>query len=182
MSLLNIKKLAAALAVACSLAFASTSSAALLDLSSSLYLGSIDPGAPASPTEEEGYINTLIAQTAPSTTDIAGHTYVRSANEPAGLIAADHTYKLNGDSVTEFDLTGTTSYILAKYGNTSHVWFTLGLSETVEILASIGKGGGLSHVSFFGGTPTNVPDSGATVALIALGLAGLGLVARRRKA
>lgn len=186
MNLLNLKKLATALTVACSLAFASSASAALLELTSSNYLGSIDPGSPASGSAEEAYIDKLISMAVSTsfvdTVPNPDKTYTRSSNVLAGLIAADFEAKSNTGAVTEFTLTGTTSYVLAKFGNTSHAWFVLGYVGDIEVLSTTGKGGGLSHVSFFGGSPTNVPDSGATIAFIALGLTGLALVARRRKA
>ncbi len=185
MNLLNLKKLAATLTVACSLAFASSASAALLDLSSSNYLGSINPGSPAGGEDEEGYINTLVGLDLNEVLVIVrpgpDQSITRSGNAIAGLVEAVYSDRSNTGDVTDFNLTGTTSYILAKYGNVSYAWFVLGYVGEIEVLGTIGNG--LSHVSFFGGTPTTrVPDSASTLLLIGLGLASVGFVARRRKA
>lgn len=189
MNILSLKKLAAAITVASSLFFTSNASAVLLEIgpTEDYYLGSVIPSAAGDATEED-YIDILAGlglggvyiEDVPGPND---RVHTRSMNAFVGLVDADFSSKSDTGSVTEFDLTGSTSYVLAKYGNSTYVWFVLGYVGEIDVLANDGtKGGGLSHVSFFGGSPTNVPDAGSTIALIALGLTGLGFAARRRKA
>jgi hypothetical protein len=75
---------------------------------------------------------------------------------------------------------GLYDYALGKYGNSTFLFYLGGLTNAVyELPSSItGGAGGLSHVSWF--TPaTTVPDGGATVALLGLGLAALALIRRK---
>lgn len=194
MNFLKLKSLAAALAVVCSLAFASTTSAVTLAVGDAYYLGSVNPSSPANPDNEEDYIDFIasiapdvIAPFNPVVVNSGGKTYTRSTNVFGALPAADFDWKFNNDDkVTPpifqnvFTLSGTTDYILGKYGQTSHVWYVAGLVGSVTVPASITNE--LSHTSFFGSSVTRVPDSASTLLLIGLGLASVSLMARRRKA
>jgi hypothetical protein len=76
-------------------------------------------------------------------------------------------------------------YALIKDGNLGWYLYSLKWNGTDEIDFSGyfgGNQGKISHVSLFGKNTSNrVPDGGATVALIGASMAGLGLIARRRK-
>ena len=194
MNLLNLKKLAAALTAVCSLAFASTASAALiLTNTSASYLGYVDKGTPADPDSEEDYVDQLVGMainTGPVTVD--SNKFTRSGNAFVGMPAASFISKHNNPDKEDpdfelnfkdtFVLDGSVDYALAKYGFGDWVWFLDGYIGTIEIDHSFGKGSGLSHISFFGTPTTRVPDSASTLLLIGLGLASVGFVARRRKA
>ena len=145
-------------------------------------LGSIVSGEPAKPTAEQGYINTLIAQSSPSgPTTIAGHAYTRK-NTSCGTCPAAVFDSKSGDNPSgSVDLgAGGFTYLLGKYDGPNggdEVWNVQGLTGIVSIpLNGFGKNNsqyGLSHWSLFGGGTPVVPDGGATAALLGLGLAGL---------
>ncbi len=186
MNLLNIKKLAATIAVACSLAFASTASALSLTVGDPFYyLGSITDGIPASQANETAWVNALTTQALGTTASFGDESLFRSTNN-FGVLPSTLTLAFAKDEAASltnpFNLSSGSLYVLGKYGaaagqQISYVWYVGGLAAGTEIgLPS----GALSHISVWSGTPTNVPDSGATVALIALGLVGLGLVGRRK--
>ena len=146
-------------------------------------LGSITPPEPASPTDEEGYVNTLIAQALGSTTTIAGHTYTRTFAScgtcPAAVFnSRDET---GGNTV---DLgTGGFTYLLGKYDGPnggSEVWNVQGLTGivTIPLTGLAGQNFGLSHWSLFGPGGNGVPDGGATVMLLGAALGSLGMARR----
>ena len=84
--------------------------------------------------------------------------------------------------------------IMVKAANAYLVWDTSSVNWAAysgffvtqdQIIQGKGKGAsfnGISHVSINGDAITRVPDAGATVLLIGLGLAGLAIVTRRRSA
>jgi hypothetical protein len=76
-------------------------------------------------------------------------------------------------------------YALIKDGNLGWYLYSLNWNGTDEIDFSGyfgGNQGKISHVSLFGKNTSNrVPEGGATVALLGASIAGLGLIARRRK-
>lgn len=180
------------LAIACGLVIALTAATAQADPLTTTqveYLGSVDPGAPADPADEDDFINALLNQ-ATGTTELVNlgnpqdpYTVTRSSNACVGCPAADYTLgpasQVNTNVSTDLDVSNWT-YLLAKYGNTAYVWHVADLT-TVTVTSSLaGEQNGLSHYALFnpGGTVTT-PDGGATLGLLGLGLMGLSYLRRR---
>jgi hypothetical protein len=155
------------------------------------YLGSTDPGSPASESDEAAYINYLTGMTLGDTDlDVAAadvpvdgpktYDFRRSNNSFATLptVTVDDADKSGDDPAPgPIDITGI-SYILAKYGGVAHVWYVGNLTGSQTLPADLGKGAGLSHYTTFG-ERVGVPDGGATAVLLGVGM--LGLAALRRK-
>ena len=152
------------------------------------YLGSIGTPEPASPSDEENYINTLIAQAPGSSTTIGGHLYTRSMVScgtcPAAVFNSRNTgpFVNNGDGTTNVNLgTGGFTYLLAKYDGPnggSAVWNVQGLTGIVTIPLNGFPKYGLSHWSLFGPGGGNVPDGGTTVMLLGAALGAIGMARR----
>jgi hypothetical protein len=189
---LLLKKSALLVSVA-SMALGSQAFALSIDLSDLRYLGFIDPSTPASATQEAISINDLrgvlpAGEPVPVLADIDGTGAVTGADvgrtgvATTGTPAATATGATQGiaPSGTSINITGY-SYLLAKYGTTAHVWYVAGLTGTQSIPlnepSSLG-GQGQSHYSVYN-PGTSVPDGGATVALLGLGLAALAMVRRK---
>ena len=162
-----------------------TANATTLNFNDSRDLGVIVSGEPASPPNEENYINTLIAQSSPSgPTTIDGHTYTRTSAScgtcPAAVFA---TKDESGGNVVDLGSGGFT-YLLAKYDGPNggdEVWYVAGMTGeiTIPLKGPAGAKYGLSHWSLFTGGTVTTPDGGTTAALLGLGLTGLaGLRAR----
>jgi hypothetical protein len=170
-----------AVAVACaSLGFASQVSA--LTIGDSHELGFVNFGIPSGDADRTLYVNHLIDQ-ALGTTDVAdGQTYTRSNNSFGSL--SDAVFALNGTS-TSINVTGY-DYLFAKYDGPnygSEVWFVGDLSGVITIPATGGKYGLSGWTLFTSDGGNNVPDGGATVALLGAALMGLAaLRARLQKA
>ena len=146
------------------------------------YLGQIDDGAPADATSEASYINSLL--------DLAAG----AAAAPCTLAASEDCDRINSTlstvgkadavaagAVKEDPTDGTVSvtgfqWLLAKYGGESLVWYVGDLSGNQSVPTA-----GLSHLSLYNPGTTQVPDGGATLGLLGLGLLGLGYVRRRRQ-
>jgi hypothetical protein len=167
------------------------SSAQALIIGDAYYLGSVDPGTPADAPTEAAFINALLGYeqgagpldcTPPlgdppgSATDYTCSRVGSSIEEdPLPVATATGAAKIE-PGVTSFDVTGW-AYVLAKYGNTSYIWYVGGLSGTQTLLASLGTAAGLSHVSFY--NFTQVPEPGM-LSLLGAGLVGVALMRRRR--
>jgi hypothetical protein len=185
---MKMKKLAfmAAIALAFGVLAGLPSAAQALTFGDQYDLGSITPPEPASPSDEENYVNTLIAQPLNSVNTIAGHTYTRTNAScgtcPAAVFAFKNENPIdNGDGTTTVDLgTGGFTYLLGKYDGPnggSEVWNVQGLTGEVTIpITGFGQYG-LSHWTLFGGG-NGVPDGGTTVMLLGAALGALGMARR----
>ena len=158
------------------------------------FLGAVDPGS-GSPDDQAGLINNLLTIAADAGADdgfsvtIDGRLYNRSDNACVGCPAASTTGELADDTdpSTTIDATNWV-YLKAKYGNTMVVWYVENINDTVQIPANFGPGGsapgaggGLSHWVLYNPTPPTVPDGGATLGLLGLGMLGLGYLRRRKQ-
>lgn len=176
-------------AMACVLALglsASTASALAIGDADPNYLGSATPSS-GNAEDEVFYIDYLLGM-ALSDTDVIDPppsppntlvTFVRSDNPCVGCVepAEEPNFKDETGDVDTIDVTGW-SYLVAKYGNTSHVWYVGDLSGEVDVPLNDGsQGGGQSHVSLYG--QASVPDGGATAGLLGLAMLGLGYLRRR---
>jgi hypothetical protein len=182
---MKMRKLAylAAIALAFGVLAGLPSTAQALSFGDPYDLGSITPPEPASPTDEEGYVNTLIAQALGTTTTIAGHTYTRTTASCGTCPAAVFNMKdESGLNIVNLG-TGGFTYLIGKYDGPnggSEVWNVQGLTGIVTIpLFGFGNNNnqyGLSHWTLFGGG--GVPDGGTTVMLLGAALGALGMARR----
>ena len=147
-------------------------------------LGYIEYGIPSGDAERAAYVNYLIDMSLNSTATALGQNFTRSGNDFGPY--ADAVWALNGSS-TSISL-GTTNYLylMAKYDGPNYgsiVWYVGDLDGTITIPDTASKYG-LSGWTLFTGTgnpPTKVPEPG-TLGLLGLGLLGLALIRRRKKA
>ena len=102
---------------------------------------------------------------APAT--VTGHLKVQ---EPAGGGCT---------TCTAINVTGYT-YLYGKYGPDAYVWVIEGLTS-VDLPSSVDGSGGLSHYTLTYSTQTlvQVPDGGAAIGLLGLGILGVGYLRRR---
>lgn len=199
MNLLNIKKLAAALTVACSLASLHAATITLPDP-----IAGYDRQATLT-SAVEGYVGEGNALQA----NINGYfggiwTKVGDVNAGNGVSNGFLTITFDGPVAwdTQPPISGTwsiSSGFFDLYGSaviSMHVGGGQGSPDHFAWLISPGNttgtwsydvnnsnGGGLSNLGLWGSGPptTRVPDSASTLLLIGLGLASVGFVARRRK-
>lgn len=179
-----LKKLLVAVA-----AFAALVNVQALDQTSANYIGYINPDHPANPASEVDYINKLIAlaqgQTPAAQTVYDGQTIVRdgayAGPTPTALLLGSS--KDDTTPSTTVDVTGFT-YLLGKYdaaGAGALVFYVGNLTGNQTIPGTF-SGNGLSHWSLYnstGGGGGDLPEGGATIALLGLGLTGVGLLRSR---
>ena len=151
------------------------------------YIGKVIDGIPPGENEDE-YVNSLL-QVATNTLDPTCNLATTeqcdrtgSFLNVAGFVQAngDTEVKTDNPASGSVDVTGY-QYLLAKYGagatgdQFSAVWYVGNLSgvQTVPFQA-------LSHYTLFN-PGTTVPDGGATLGLLGLGMLGLGYLRRRNQ-
>jgi hypothetical protein len=184
------------IAIICGLTLAlgvADASATTLTIGDARYIGLVKPGAPSDETSEVTYIAALLALAPGASVSPCGTQTscdrIGSTIDVSGFPAPTTTGFFDGDATaTGIDVTGFT-YLLAKYDAEKagdYVWYVAGLS-TVDIPATAGDCGkkgapagcGLSHYDLFNPGDEEVPDGGATIGLLGLGLLGLGYIRRR---
>jgi hypothetical protein len=190
-------------AIVCTLALGLAATSARADImlaaGDAYYLGFINPSEPASPTDEAGYINTLITLAAgdgPET--ISGYTYDRRASSLPGpfnpaIVTGNNQVDVPEDTTPTINVTGFT-YLLGKYDGPNvgdHVWYVGGLTDTVTIPDKLGtplnpsqRALGLSHYTLFksSSVPNGVPDGSVTLMLLGGALMSLEALRRRFRA
>ena len=144
-------------------------------------VGTIDAGSPANPSDEVGYVNNLLNIIGANiAATISAHNYVTGGTDYSGSVSNGiQTPSGRVNTVPAGNL-----FVLAKYGDTDVVFYLGGNSVVLPtdgsslIMNPPGNNGlGLSHFTTFTST-TNVPDGGATAALLGLGF--LGMAALRK--
>jgi hypothetical protein len=176
-------KMLALLATACAVMLAFGNNAQALTFGDGNDLGQVLFGIPSGDQDRTDYVNHLVGMPAPSSDSFQGQTFNRTSN-PCGACTPVLVTDIHNGSSTSIDLgAGGSLYLFAKYDGKnagSEVWYIGGLSGVITIPSEglqadidAGHAYGLSGWSIWGGTPTHVPDSGATAALLGLGLAGL---------
>ena len=150
--------------------------------------GAIADAQPSSPAAETAFINALLgispvgenAPSFPALFDDGGGNLDRFSTVVPGNPAATATGAFSSASPSaSINVTGWT-YLYAKFGNGAYVWYVGNLSglQSLPLEISPGTGSGQSHYALFN-PGTSVPDGGATVALLGLGLAALALIRRK---
>jgi hypothetical protein len=146
-------------------------------------LGQVLFGIPSGDTDRTAYVNHLIDMVPGTSDSFSGQTFHRTLANPGPGFPnyPDAVFALNGTGNTGINLGDGTlySYLFAKYDGPnagSEVWYVGGLAGNISIPANglFGQKYGLSGWTLFGPGAGHVPDSGATAALLGLGLAGLG--------
>ncbi|MBI5385321.1 MAG: VPDSG-CTERM sorting domain-containing protein [Verrucomicrobia bacterium] len=163
-------------------------------------LGTVVPSVPTSGDDEAAMINFLVSKynsglytTSPTVlgdnpADPGSETYKLYFNHsvmPSQLPQAVYSSTRNpgtGNSTTINFGSQTYQYLYAKYGSDVEIYYIGDLSGTWTLpnTGRVVNHNGLSHYSLFGGTtsPSPVPEGGATVALLGLGLLGLAFIRR----
>jgi hypothetical protein len=187
-----MKKISSLIGALALTGLASTANA--LAIGDANYLGYVTPGEPANAATEVQFINTLLdlanGAGAP-TVDCSPPLGDPPGSDTDYLCSRDESLLLSTVGLPDAVVAGAVKiespangnvipdnweYILAKYGNVSHVWYVGNLTgqTTVPMTA---LGGGLSHISFYNFTA--VPEPGM-LSLLGAGLVGVALVRRRR--
>jgi hypothetical protein len=156
-------------------------------------IGSVTPGTETSTAANSAYIYALIFRNNNDTTsspyDLAGTTYSLNVDtgttlpfpDPLGTV---DTGAVGGDD--SVDVTGF-EYLIIKYGGakgSALVFNVAGLVGDVTVPDTGVTGGNANKYLLFNsvaGTPTRVPDGGATAMLLGVGLFGIGALRRKLK-
>jgi hypothetical protein len=176
------------IALTCGLALAlSASNAQAVTLNDDNTLGWLANATPSSSADQVTYINYLIGMTVNTTqtdppTNLPGNNtlFVRS-DEPCsdlgGCVLATTGISDQAPSGS-INVTGWT-WLYVKYGGGAYVWYVGNLSGVISVPTDGGEFGGQSHYALY--NATNVPDGGATLGLLGLGMLGLGYLRRRKQ-
>jgi hypothetical protein len=186
------------IALTCGLALAlsaSTAQALTIGDADPRYLGEIDPAVPSDPGNEVDYINKLISM-APNTIETTSvvsppgaDTFDRSDNtcgNPLELDSCPQATLVGADTGNDPTLTGSVdvtgyTWLYVKYGGDAHVWYVGDLSGVQPVPLNNTGGQGQSHYALYNPTTVQVPDGGATLGLLGLGMLGLGYLRRRKQ-
>jgi hypothetical protein len=181
-----MKKTLIALTCGLALAFSASTASAALVVGDANYIGSIDDGVPSGAADEVNYVNSLLDKAAGSGDSPCLYDADEVCNREGSTVNtagfADAVAPVVKEEPTDgtVDVTGY-QYLLAKYGagggeQSSFVWYVGNLSgnQTIANLQA------LSHISLFNQGGTTVPDGGATLGLLGLGMLGLGYLRRRQ--
>jgi hypothetical protein len=142
-------------------------------------LGTVVKGTPANFPEELDFVNTLVDHANginPSSVQDPSKTYTL-INDPLAILpkaitaGADDVESWSGDVV--FGIGSGFSYVLIKEGTKSTIFYS------DDGAFNIVDGGKISHYTAFKANTTTVPDGGATVALLGMGLLGVGMMRRK---
>ena len=155
------------------------------------------PSALGNPADEAAWIETELGLV-PGSLD-----YLYKTDSADGALDESYFNVEAGNPTAEvsWDLTGTgyeLNYVLAKDGRgtyqdvTGFLYHLYGVTDWQYVIGdSSNLDGGvieidgekeISHISFFGGSGTTVPDGGTTAVLLGLSLVAISFVARRRAA
>ncbi len=160
-----------------------TAGAVALSLHDSNELGFMTSAPSSGDADRTGYVNFLIGMNLGTTFNDtgsggSGQIYTRSINDFGSLATA--AWSQNGIGTT-IDLgTGGFDYIFAKYNGSnsgSEVWNISGMTGTLTIPSTVGKSG-LSGWTLLTPGSNQVPDGGATVALLGTALVILEILRR----
>ena len=177
------------IALTCGLVLAlSASTAQAVTINDDNYLGSLANATPSDSASQITYINHLIGmavnttQTDPPTNLPGNNTNFTRSDEPCsdfgGCPAATAGISDQAPSAN-INVTGWT-WLYVKYGGGAHVWYVGNLSGSIPVPLDGGALGGQSHYALYNLT-TQVPDGGATLGLLGLGMLGLGYLRRRKQ-
>ncbi len=145
------------------------------------YVGMVNPGTPADPSSEVGYVTQLIAMNPGAMTSVGGNSFTRSSNTfsslPTPTIVGSTKYDTS--LPTSLDVTNW-SYLILKYdgqNDGTYVFYVAGMNTTVNIPLTGPEGKGLSQILLLN-PGTGVPDGGTTVLLLGIGFMILAFAKR----
>jgi hypothetical protein len=153
-------------------------------------IGTIVSGEPAGAADEQGYVNTLLGLPVPTNNLlIAGHVYTKIAASPGSPSVPLGTQDVSGNT----SVPAGSEYVLAKYDGPNGgdvLWYLGGAAFVLPPDGGpwgwtnpSGQGLGLSHFTVYGsGGGDQVPDSGATIALLGLAMGALAILRRKIRA
>lgn len=148
-------------------------------------LGLINPNHPADPTDTASFVDILLDRPLNSgPTTIGANQYTRTGNDPLNGAYPDAVFGTEPSGApTSINLGSGYLYLVAKYDGPNYgsvVWYVGGMTGTVTIPSTATNGQyGLSHVYLYNPGHVSVPDGGATLALLGLGLVAVEGVRRR---
>lgn len=161
----------------------------IVTFDSATTIGLVTPGTATSTEDNAAYINSLVDRSnggATSGFDFGGQVYTLLHAQAAGLGYADAAGVIDqgaigGDGVV--DVSGF-EFLIVKYDGAqgeSYVFNVTGITGDFQVPEEDLSGFGYNKYILFNGasTPTGVPDGGATVAMIGVGLLGLGAIRRK---
>jgi hypothetical protein len=187
-----MKKTLTALALGLAMTL-SANTASALTVGDVNYIGAVVDGVPAGDAFEVAYVNSLLDQ-ATGTVQLCLYATdeqcrrTGSSLNTTGFADASLTGLVKDESGNNTFNASNWTYVLAKYGNSypgdqfnpagqiSLVWYVGNLSGTQTVLPTQG----LSHLTLLN-PRTTVPDGGATLGLLGLGMLALGYLRRRKQ-